>query len=116
MWRLVFPVLSLVLFEAHLIFHGLGDWTLVPAALLFFLAVPKRYIAIMEGVFLIAMGAEWVRAACVLASERMAAGVDWHRGFAILIVCAFFTWYAAAVMLTGLVRQRYESGSWKKPQ
>lgn len=110
MWRLVFPVLAHILMAAHLMFHGMMWAMLLPAALLILLLVPARWIRYCEMFFLSLYALEWVRAACVLASERMANGEPWHRAFVIVAACGAFSGLAATMFLAEPVKNRFKLG------
>ena len=71
MWRLCFPIVSLLLMEAHFLFNGYEALLPLPAALALFLLVPYRWVKWLEVGFLVFFGVEWVRTALRLVNERL---------------------------------------------
>ncbi len=94
MIRLVFPILSLVLAEAHFYFHGWDFLLPLPGALLFFLLVPYRWVRSLEVAGLAGLAAEWLRA-------------DYALAAGILAGCAAFTLASAAVFFSKRLKAHY---------
>lgn len=101
MWRLCFPIVSLLLMEAHFLFNGYEALLPLPAALALFLLVPYRWVKWLEVGFLVFFGVEWVRTALRLVNERMAEGRPYTLACVILLVCAVYTLASAWAFFHG---------------
>lgn len=94
MWRLCFPIVSLLLMEAHFLFNGYEALLPLPAALALFLLVPYRWV-------------KWVRTALRLVNERMAEGRPYTLACVILLVCAVYTLASAWAFFTAKIKDHY---------
>lgn len=103
---LVFPFLALVLFGAHLMFHGFGLWAfsaLIPVVLFF---VRRPWVRVVMATLLCLAAVEWIRAGVVLVMERTAQGRPWMLAGAILAGCALFTALSSLVFFTKRQKER----------
>ena len=107
MWRLCFPIVSLLLMEAHCLFNGYEALLPLPAALALFLLVPYRWVKWLEVGFLVFFGVEWVRTALRLVNERMAEGRPYTLACVILLVCAVYTLASAWAFFTAKIKDHY---------
>jgi len=107
MIRLVFPILSLVLAEAHFYFHGWDFLLPLPGALLFFLLVPYRWVRSLEVAGLAGLAAEWLRADYALVQMRLAIDRPYALAAGILAGCAAFTLASAAVFFSKRLKAHY---------
>ncbi len=97
MWLLIFPVLSYLLFIAHLKFHGMLLWCLVPLMLLCLLMIPNRINKYIQQAALVVSAAEWVLTAYLLYLQRVASGRPFTTAMCILGGVALFTLLSALV-------------------
>ena len=81
MWRLCFPIVSLLLMEAHFLFNGYEALLPLPAALALFLLVPYRWV--------------------------MAEGRPYTLACVILLVCAVYTLASAWAFFTAKIKDHY---------
>ncbi len=107
MLRLVFPILSLILAEAHFYFHSWDFLLPLPGALLLFLLVPYRWVRWIEAAGLAGIAAEWLRADYALVQVRMAMDRPYALAAGILAGCAVFTLASAAVFFTKRLKAHY---------
>ena len=107
MLRLVFPILSLLLAEAHFYFHGWDFLLPLPGALLLFLLVPRCWVRWGEVIGLVGLAAEWLRADYALMQVRLAMDRPYALAAGILAGCAAFTLASAAVFFSKRLREHY---------
>lgn len=109
MWRLVFPVLALLLLGAS--FFRAGNEAMVVAALLLAaaLAVPRRWAAQLAQLGLLGGAVYWVMRAWEIGAMRVAAGAPWARMALILGAVAAFTLAAALVFRSARLRRFYRA-------
>lgn len=103
---LVLPFFALVLFGAHLMFHGFGLWAfaaLIPVAFFF---VRRPWVRIVMATLLCLAALEWIRAGVALVMERIAQGRPWMLAGAILAGCALFTALSSLVFFTKRQKER----------
>lgn len=99
LWLLVAPIVSYVLFAAHLLFHGWGVWVAVAALVpLAFIGFKNRIASILHTVLLWLIGLEWVRTTGELVKMRIAEGMEWERAAAILAACACLAFAGSWIM------------------
>ncbi|NGP54249.1 hypothetical protein [Thioalkalivibrio sp. XN8] len=107
MWRLVFPVLALLLLGAS--FFRAGSEAMLIAVLLLaaVLAVPRRWAAQLVQLGLLGGAGYWVIRAWEIGAQRAAAGAPWARMALILGAVAAFTLVAALVFRSERLRRFY---------
>ena len=95
---LILPALAHILMGAHLLFHGLGLLVAsLPLVAILLLFIPRHWAAKFQSLLLALWGIEWLRAAVVLANDRMEMGMPWMRAAAIMAGCAIFSWLVILV-------------------
>jgi hypothetical protein len=107
MWLLTFPILSILLFAAHLLFWGKTLWILYPLALIAVLFIPRRFIARLLQLSLLCFAAEWGYSAYALFMRRILHGQPWGTAVAILAAVTLLTALSAFVFQTKRLRQHY---------
>lgn len=107
MWRLLAPILALVLLGASLL--RAGDTLLLAgcAVLLLLLAVPRPWAARVVQLALLAAALRWLWLTWLLASMRAAMGIPYLRMVAILGAVAALTLLAALVFRSARLRRYY---------
>lgn len=106
MWRVIFPILTSILMAAHVLFHGAGLAASICVVLLPLVILVRRPIVQHALCALFALYAlEWVRTTLVLVGSRMDAGRPWMTAAAILLACAAFSAFAAALMYSASFRR-----------
>ena len=107
MWRLIAPVLALVLSGAS--FLRAGDLAMVAACgvLILLLAVPRPWAARVVQLALVLAALRWLWLTWALAGMRAAAGVPYARMAAILGAVAALTLLAALVFRSRRLRRYY---------
>ncbi len=107
MWRLVAPVLALLLLAASFFRAGNEVMVVAVAGLLILLAVPQPWAARTVQVALALGALRWVWMAWAMAGVRVAAGVPYLRMVLILGAVAVLTLLATAVFQSGRLRRYY---------
>lgn len=107
MWRLVAPVLALLLLGASFFRAGNEMMVVVGAGLLVLLAVPQPWAARIVQVALALGALRWAWMAWAMASMRIAAGTPYLRMVLILGAVAVFTLYATSVFRSRRLRRYY---------
>lgn len=105
--RLLLPVLALVLLAAHFSRHQLSQLVWLCAALPVLLLIPRRWVAIVFRILLLAGAAEWLRTAFLLTQARLVQGQPWFRMVLILGSVALFTAAASLVFRHEKIRNFY---------
>lgn len=111
MFSLALPVLAYLLFIAHLKFHGLTMWILVPLFLILVMFIPSKWIARLQQLALLCFSIEWLITGYEMYVRRIAYGQPWHVGVSIMAGCALFTLLAAMVFYLPSVKRHFNS--WK---
>ena len=107
--RIVPLILAALLLAAHFL-RG-GDWILVLASLLapLLLLVRKRWsLTALQMLTCIGSGV-WVYTGIGLVEQRLAAGAPWERLALIMGAVSAFTLWAALLLNSETIRQRFES-------
>lgn len=107
MWRLVAPVLALLLLGASFFRAGNEVMVIVAAGLLVLLAVPQPWAARVVQVALALGALRWIWMAWAMASVRIAADVPYLRMVLILGAVAGLTLLAASVFQSRRLRRYY---------
>lgn len=107
MWRLIAPVLALVLLGAS--FLRAGDHAMVAACgvLILLLAVPRPWAARVVQLALVLAALRWLWLTWMLVGMRAAAGAPYVRMTAILVAVAVLTLLAALVFRSRHLRRHY---------
>ncbi len=91
MWLLIVPFLSLVIFGAHLLFHGWGMFVaILPVVIALTWFVPKRFVLRLHQLLMLVIAGEWIYTAFQLAHTRMMMEQPWMRASLILGGVALF--------------------------
>lgn len=107
MWRLIAPIIALLLLGAS--FLRAGDTALVAACglLLLLLFVPRPWAARIAQLALVLAALRWLWLTWLLAGARAAAGVPYTRMVAILGAVALLTLLATLVFRAARLRRYY---------
>lgn len=107
MWRLIAPVLAVLLLGASFFRAGNTPLLIACVALLGLMAVPRAWAARVVQAALVLGAARWVFVAWMIGSVRAAAGAPYLRMALILGAVALFTLLAALVFRSARVRRFY---------
>jgi|SRR6056297_1659643 len=107
MWRLIAPVLALLLLGASFFRAGNEVMVVLVVGLLAMLAVPQPWAARVVQVALALGALRWVWMAWAMASVRVAAGVPYLRMVLILGAVAAFTLFATSVFRNRRLQRYY---------
>ena len=95
---LLFPAAAVILFSAHLLFHGFGWVTsAMPLLALPLLFLRTRLTVTSLKVMLVLFALEWARAGWVLVAARLDAGTRIHPAAEIMAGVTVFTLLSALV-------------------
>lgn len=86
---IILPILSHVIFAAHLLFHQMGYWVAaMPILAIGLLFVKSRSASYLQIGLMTMYALEWVRTDYALVARRIAEGVSYHPALEILGVVA----------------------------
>lgn len=111
MWRLIAPILAILLLGASFLRAGDELMIVACAALLLLLAVPRPWAALAVQLGLLLAALRWLWLTWLIASMRAAMGIPYTRLVLILGTVALLTLLAALVFRSGRLRRYYRLGA-----
>lgn len=82
---IILPILSHILFGAHLLFHGLGYYVAaIPVLAIGLLFLKSRSALYLQIGIMMMYALEWIRTDYALVARRIAEGVSYHPGLEII--------------------------------